>query len=255
MNPYDHPQFLELSFRDETKREANFIEAACQRYGRWPAERMLEPGCGGGRLIVEMCRRGHSLVGFDVSDAALTRLRRGLARRKLAAEVFRGDMARFSVRQRVDAAFCTFNTFRHLLSESDAVRHLQCVARSLRRGGVYVLGLHLLPPDASESCIERWSGRAGRTQVTVTLRVLATARRRRLEWIRLSMLVRRPGGTLRCRHDFALRIYSATQFRRLVRQVPEFELCDVFDFWYDIDDPLRLDDSISDTVAILRKRK
>jgi hypothetical protein len=68
------------------------------------------------------------------------------------------------------------------------------------------------------------------------------------------MLVRRPGGTLRCRDDFALRLYSATQFRRLLRQVPQLELCDVFDFWYDIAEPLRLDGSISDTVAILRKR-
>ena len=44
-----------------------------------------------------------------------------------------------------------------------------------------LLGFHLLPPDASEECTERWTERSGGTQVTVTLRVVASDRRRRVE--------------------------------------------------------------------------
>ena len=51
-----------------------------------------------------------------------------------------------------------------------------------------------------------------------------------------------------------MRLYTADQFRRTLRAVPEFELLDVFDFWYDIDDPLKFDDEITDTVFVLRKR-
>ena len=36
--------------------------------------------------------------------------------------------------------------------------------------------------------------------------------------------------------------------------VPEFELRDVYDFWYEIDKPLELNDEITDTVFILQKR-
>ena len=36
--------------------------------------------------------------------------------------------------------------------------------------------------------------------------------------------------------------------------MPAFELCDVYDFWYEIDEPLKLDNQISDTVFILKKR-
>ena len=67
------------------------------------------------------------------------------------------------------------------------------MADSLRPGGIYILGFHLLPPDAAEECIERRTERQGRTQVTVTLRVLATDRRRRIEQLRVSLLVRDPG--------------------------------------------------------------
>ena len=118
--------------------------------------------------------------------------------------------------------------------------------------------LDLLPPDAAEKCTERWTERRGRTRVTVTLRVLATDRRRRLETIRISVLARTSaaggGKELRFRDEFPLRMYTAAQFRRLLARVPAFELLDVYDFWYEIERPLRLTDELSDTVFILRKR-
>ena len=49
-------------------------------------------------------------------------------------------------------------------------------------------------------------------------------------------------------------MYTAAQFRRLLASVPSLELCDVYDFWYDIDDPLTFNDDFSDTVFILRRR-
>ena len=48
-------------------------------------------------------------------------------------------------------------------------------------------------------------------------------------------------------------MYTAAQFRRLLRQVPSLELCDVYDFWYDIEEPLKLSDELSDTVFVLEK--
>ena len=86
------------------------------------------------------------------------------------------------------------------------------------------------------------------------MRVLETDRRRRLERLRVSLLVRSNGKVLRLRDDFSLRRYTAPQFRRLLAKVPGFELADVYDFWYEIDEPLELDDKISDTVFILRRR-
>jgi hypothetical protein len=48
-------------------------------------------------------------------------------------------------------------------------------------------------------------------------------------------------------------MYTAPQFRQLLKSVPQFEMIDVFDFWYDIDDPLKLDNQITDSVFVLRK--
>jgi hypothetical protein len=84
--------------------------------------------------------------------------------------------------------------------------------------------------------------------------VVATDRRRRLETVRVSLLVRSRGNQFRLRDQFPLRLYTAAQFRRLLAKVPSLELVDVYDFWYEIDHPLKLDDEISDTVLVLRKK-
>ncbi len=233
--------------------EADFIEAACEKYVAFPVQRLLEPACGTGRLVAELAARGYHVTGLDLSQPCLRYALRRLARRELAAHLFRADMADFHLESPVDAAYCTFDGFRHLLTEDAAQRHLQCVSDGLRPGGIYILGFHLLPPDADPECTERWTEQHGRTKVTVTLRVLDTNRRRRIETLRVCLLVRNATRTVRLRHDFPFRMYTARQFRQLLDRVPSLHLCDVYDFWYEIDHPLKLDNQISDTVFILKK--
>ncbi len=303
MGWYDYPQYYDIAFQSETAREADFIEAACRKYAVGPVRTLLEPACGTGRLVVELGRRGYQVVGLDKNLAALEYLQRRLRRRKLPCLIFAADMSRFCLAQPVDAAYCTFDSFRHLLTEQVARQHLDCMAQAVRPGGIYILGFHLLPPDASAECTERWTQRRGRTQVTVTLRVLRSDRRRRIEWIRISVLVRKflipkppakagnrpetawPAGetvsapknlfckqnptrrqkalagkppplqVLRFRDEFPLRIYTARQFRQLLAKVPQWELADVFDFWYEIDQPMKLTDQMADCVFLLRRRE
>lgn len=250
---YDYPHYYDIAFRSDTRREADFIEAACRKYCPFPARRLLEPACGTGRLVVELAARGYRLAGFDLNDSMLAYVQKRLTRRGLSARVFRADMADFRLDRPLDAAFCPVNTFRHLLSEQAARRHLECIAESLRPGGIYILGLHLLPHDAAEEDGERWTERQGQTQVTVTLRVMETDRRRRVEKLRVNLLARRGGQEFRVRHEFQFRLYTVGQFRRLLASVPSLELCDVYDFWYEIDEPQRLDENSADTVFILRR--
>ena len=251
---YDYPQYWDLAFRSETKLEADFIEAVCQKYATSPVRRLLEPGCGGGRLVVEMAARGYDVTGFDLSRPAIRYVRQRLRRRQLSGTVLEADMVDFKSAVHFDLAFNTFNTFRHLTSETTARQHLQSIAASVRVGGIYVLGFHLLPPDTDPEDAERWSARHGRTKVTVSLRVLEFDRRRRLEVLRFNLLVRTPDRELRLRSDYEYRIYTARQFQRLLGSVPAWELCDVYDFWYEIDEPLDLSDELGDTVFILRRR-
>src|SRR5947209_19820309 len=162
-NWFDYPQYYDIAFQAHTWQEADFIEAACRKYCPFAVRRFLEPACGSGRLITEFAARGYQVTGFDLSQPALSYLRRRLARRLLHAETFEAEMSNFRLARPVDAAYCTVNTFRHLLTEQAARGHLECFADSVRPGGIYILGLHLLPLGVEEEDVVRWTERRGET--------------------------------------------------------------------------------------------
>lgn len=251
---YDVPGYWDLAFSDETIPEADFLDAVAAKFSTPPARTVLELGCGGGRQTLEMSQRGYTVTAIDLNPSCVKWTQRRLQRRGLSGSVNCGDMSDFRLSKPVDMAHCLVNTFRHLTSEQSARKHLQCVAVALKRGGLYVLGFHLLPPDAAEIDCERWTIHKGATRVTTTIRVLDFSRRSRVETVRFSLKVTTPRGVIRSSTDHRLRIYRADQFRQLLRSVTEFELIGVYDFCYDVSEPLPLNDNLGDAVFVLRKK-
>ncbi len=252
-NWYDYPQYYDIAFQGYTRREADFIEAAFRKHCSFGVRRLMEPACGSGRLITEFAARGYQVTGFDVSQPALSYLRRRLTRRGLRAQTFEAEMSDFRLGRPVDAAYCTLSTLRHLLTEQAARAHLECIAGSLRPGGIYILGLRLLLLSRDEEDSECWTQRRCETKVTVTLRLLHTDRRRRIEDAQVCLMVRRRSKELRLRHAFQLRTYTPRQFRRLLDSVPSLELCDVYDLRYDIEQPLAVNDEAAYTLFVLKR--
>jgi len=252
-NWFDYPHYYDIAFQGYTEGEIDFIEAACRKYCPFEARRFLEPACGTGRLITALAARGYEVTGFDISRPALSYLRRRHTRRQLHAETFEAELSDFRVSRPADAAYCTVNTFRHLLTEQAARGHLECIARSLRPGGIYVLDLHLLPLGIDKEYTDQWTQRRSETEVTVTLRLLRTDRRCRIEEAQVCLMARRGSKEFRLRHAFQLRTYTPGQFRRLLDSVPSLKLCDVYDFRYDIEQPSALNDEAAYTVFILKR--
>ena len=257
MDCYDYPQYWDLAFRDSTREEADFVDAISAKYLRGRARRIYEPGCGGGRLVVELARRGYDVTGIDLNSAAIQYLQKRLKRNGLKANVHVADMREFICRPKVDVAINTVNTFRHLLTEKDAVQHLQAVAQSLKKGGFYILGFHLLPPDAALEDDESWVARHGNVAVHMRLDAFGANRRTRLETLRFRMQVKTKQDRSKSKKfatDYQMRIYTAAQVKALFAKVPQFQLVEVFDFFYEIDEPQPLDDRLGDAVFLLRRR-
>ena len=234
--------------------EADFIEAACRKFCPHKVRRLLEPACGTGRLIVELAGRGYDMIGFDLNRKALSYLRRRLRHRSLSAEVFEADMANFHLPRPVEAAFCTVNTFRHLLTESAARRHLECISASLRPGAIYVLGFHFLQRTGEDPQIPPWKAQRGSTEVLAELRALTIDRRRRVQEFRNDVLVRKGSQQLRLRHEFPMRTYTSRQFQDLLKSVPSLEICATYNSHYTIDRPVAMNDELAYGLFILRRR-
>jgi SAM-dependent methyltransferase len=255
-NWYDYPQYFDMVFRNETAAEVAFFERAFDRFASGRVRRLLEPGCGSGRLVAAMAARGYQVTGLDLSQSMLDYLAVRLRRRNLNASLVQANMTEMSLPRTFDAAFCTFNTFRHLLTDRDAVAHLRSTADHVRKGGIYVLGFHLIPMDADPECTERWRASHGGTQVSVTLRVTDFQRRARQEKLRVTIkAVKRDGTIKRIASEFYLRLYTSTQARQMFQQVADvWEIHSIHDFDYQIDEPRELDDDLTDAVFVLKRR-
>jgi len=250
---YDYPHYYDVGFREDTPREAKFFEKAFAKYIPGKVKRVFEPGCGSGRLVVEMAERGFQVTGLDLNQPALDYCKEQLDKKGLKATLMKGDMTAFELKRPADAAFNTINTFRHLLSEEDAVKHLKCVAANLRPGGIYILGLHLLPTGGDFYGSEKWKAKEGRTQINYSLTVVDSLPKQRHEKLRITMTIKKGKSVVRVSDHFTLRLYNYKNIKTLFAQVPELVLRDVYDFWYEIDEPQKLDGNIADSVFILQK--
>lgn len=254
VNWYDHPEWYEAGFLKETPSEARFLEDVFRKYVPFPVERVLEAGCGSGRLVREMARRGYAVTGMDLNQPALDYCAEKLKTMGCRAILSNQDMTNFQFDQPFDAAFNAINTFRHLETESAAVSHLKCVAKHLRPGGVFVLSLHIVPSDGELWGTESWSVRTPEYSIRYSLTVKEVDLEKRVESLKMTMKVSIDGQEKKLTDMLRLRLYNVEQLKSLLEKIKSLELVGVYDFWFDISDPCRLSKKSCDVVLVLKKK-
>ncbi len=251
---YDTPRYYDIVFDAGTTVECDFLESMKKSYGLSRGNRVLEPACGSGRLVAEMARRGYAVSAFDRNDHMLDYARRRLSSSGLRAKLRKHELDDFRLRGRFDLAHCLVSTFKYLLSEDSARRHLECTARALEVGGIYVLGFHLSEYGSTWKTRERWVESRGDTTVTCNTQFWPPDRRRRVERVRTRLTVQENGSTARYETSWDFRTYDTDQVHRLLRFVPALEHVATYDFAYRADRPRDLSDEQLDVVLILRRR-
>lgn len=141
----------------------------------------LEPACGTGRLVLLAAQRRRPCIGFDIAQpmiryakARATELNLDapprLARFAIAdMTTFASNSAlkRLGLRDRsVSLAFNPINTIRHLPTDRAMLDHFAHIARVLRPGGIYAVGLSVCDPASESASEDTWQGKRGSTRVT-----------------------------------------------------------------------------------------
>jgi ubiquinone/menaquinone biosynthesis C-methylase UbiE len=189
-----------------------------QRLAAAAGGRVLELGCGTGRITVPVARTGARVVGVDRSAAMLDRARQRLRRTRLTsrASLVRADIRALPFRRPAGFALvmAPYGILQSLVRESDLSAALAAIARVLRRGGL--VGIDLVPD------VPRWTecrrqvslrGRRGRSTLTLVESVRQD-RARRLTVFDHEYVERRPGARPRVsRFSISFRTLSVRQMR------------------------------------------
>ena len=135
---YKHPRYCAIAYRWNTETECDFIEACLKAHGPPAAKRLLDIGCGAGRHLTMLAKRGYRMTGVDSSPEMIAYIQAeaAQAKRPIAAAV--DDLRHLTVPGPFDAAFCLMDTFRFLLTNDEILAHLRAVAERLVPGGLYL---------------------------------------------------------------------------------------------------------------------
>jgi SAM-dependent methyltransferase len=250
---YDYPRYYDLVFGSDWKAEHDFLRQTFDKFAAARVRRVFEPACGTGRLLFRLAQSGYEVSGLDLNRRAVDYCNKRLARHGYPPAGVIGDMADFRLSQKIDAAFNTINSFRHLRSEQAAISHLQCVAAALRKGGLYIVGLHLTPNEGTPLTEESWSARRGWLAINTHLETFDLDLARRNERCRMTMDVYTPTQRLQIVDELDFRTYTRRQLFELLAAVPELRLVAVYDFRYRINEPIDIRNDTQDVVLVLRR--
>ena len=251
---YDFPKYYDLVFGSDWKAEYDFLMGCFKKHVKGPVKRVFEPACGTGRLLYRLADSGLEVTGCDLKPAMVDFCNQRLRRRGHAETAFVADMCDFRLPRKVDVAFNTINSFRHVQTEQAAQAHLKCVAESLRKDGIYILGLHLTPTGHDPIDEESWSARRGNLSIITRVWTKETNRRKRQELVGMAYDIYTPTNIEHLENESIFRMYTAKHMESLLAAVPEFELVETYDFGYELNEPIEIDRDTEDVVFILRKR-
>jgi len=216
--------------------------------------RVLELGCGTGRITVPVAREGAAVVGVDRSGAMLAKGRQRLTRARLtaAASLVRGDIRALPFRNRPGFALvmAPYGILQSLTREADLRATLESVHRVLRKGGTF--GIDLVPDLPAWSEYDRrvsLKGKRGRSAHVTLIETVRQDERRGLTIFDHEYVERQ--GRQKTIHRFTLtfRTVSVPQMRRRL-EAAGFEIAAVLGDYHG--GPW---DSRSDVWMILARKK
>jgi len=108
--------------------------------------RVLELGCGNGRILLQLLARGIDIAGIDSSPKMLVDLVRKAAIRGLHAPVCVMDVRHLGFAARFDVVLCPYSLVTYMTAEQDAVRMLDEVKDVLAPNGIVVVDAFISRP-------------------------------------------------------------------------------------------------------------
>ena len=216
---YADPALYDLVHAEGTDDEVWLLTHLAEVHG-CGVKTALEPACGTGRYLAGLLRRGWKVEGYDLAPGMLAFTRKRLAGWGKRVRLARGEMTSYRPKGRFGLILNVLSTFRHLMTEKDALAHLKLMAGALEPGGIFILGLDLSIYGQDEPDEEVWECRqGGRTAKHVVMSIPAEPGTRRE---RIINFVTTPKGKKETvlESSYDLRSYSASELASLIEKSP-----------------------------------
>lgn len=139
-----NPSWLDEQQPHDEERSAAQITTLLQvlgAVGEGGPRRVLDLGCGAGRVLVPLAQAGHQVIGLDSNEESLAECRKRLDERGCPAPLLRADfLAEWPrLEGNFDAVCLLGNTIMTVADVDEAVRLMQRIRGKLSAGGLFII--------------------------------------------------------------------------------------------------------------------
>ena len=232
------------------------------QYSKLAAGRMLELGCGTGRILLPIAISGCEITGLDLSPYMLARCKAKLKEQsgevQARVKLIHGDMASFMTGEQYSLVITPFRAFQHLISVEQQQSCLGCIRQHLTSRGLWIVDVfNPFPPAlvddpkyrAEREDFPEMQLRDGRT-LRRTSSTIAFHRNLQYNKLELIYYVSHPDGrTERFVHTFPMRYFFRYEMEHLL-SLCGFAIVDLFgDF-----DKSAFSDSSPEMIFVAKKK-
>lgn len=111
-------------------------------------QRLIEFGCGSGRILIPLLEKGFDLSGLDISKGMLKHLRPKLKQRKLTTKIFNKDLTNFSLKTKFDGGILSQRTLNFITTQNGQKKALINISKTLKEGSILII--NLMPARVSD---------------------------------------------------------------------------------------------------------
>lgn len=119
----------------------SYIQELLSKAGVPRHARILETGCGTGRITLPIAQAGYDVVALDASEEMLGAASEKLRQHALSARFVCGDMQDFCMPSPVTAVVCACDGVNYLTEDQDLAAFFSCCSINLAPGGALVFDI------------------------------------------------------------------------------------------------------------------
>ncbi|MBI2630195.1 class I SAM-dependent methyltransferase [Candidatus Pacearchaeota archaeon] len=103
-------------------------------------QKILDAGCGYGRITIPLAKNGFDVDGIDISSRLIGTANRLKINENLDIKFTKGDLRKLPYKEKYfDVVLCLWNTFMHFIDYNDQRQVLKEFKRILKKGGIIII--------------------------------------------------------------------------------------------------------------------